>query len=95
MVGTLSALYFQLHVYAGQFESLLGRWSEERFDLLQPDSPGLHFILLVLSVEQLKDVATKEVELVGASSGSRAAAGGLDFAKPGAGPAGDAKEAET
>jgi hypothetical protein len=52
-------------------------------------------ILVFLSAEQLKDVATKEVELVGASSGSRAAAGGLDFAKVGAGLAGDAKEADT
>ena len=40
-------------------------------------------------IEQLKDVATKEVELVGASSGSRT------VAKIEVGAAGDAKEAET
>ena len=55
------------------------RWEQERFDLLQPDLPGLHIILMRLAVEQLKDVATKELELLGASSESRAAAGGLDF----------------
>jgi hypothetical protein len=71
------------------------RWEGERLDLLQPDSPGLHVILNALSIEQLKDVAAKEVELLGASSGSRTAAGGLDFAKRGAVPAGGAKEAET
>jgi hypothetical protein len=94
LVGTLSNLYNQLNAYAGQFESLAGRWGEERFDLLQPDTPGLHHILMLLSVEQLKDVATKEVELVGMSSGSRAAAGGLDFGKNGMAPSGG-KEAET
>jgi hypothetical protein len=95
LLGTLSVLYVQLGVYAAQFESLAGRWSEERFDLLQPDAPGVHLALNVLSNEQIKDVATKELELVGASSGSRTVARGLDFAKPGAGAAGDAKEAET
>ena len=54
---------------------------EERFDLLQPDTPGLHLILTFLCGEQLKDVATKEVQLVGLSSGSRAAAGALNFAQ--------------
>jgi hypothetical protein len=94
LVGTLSALYFKLQVYAGQFESLVGRWKEERFDLLQPDSPGLHVILTFLSGELIKDVSTKEVQLVGASSGSRSAVGGHDFMKSGANPAGE-KEAET
>jgi hypothetical protein len=96
LIGSLSNLYHQLQVYAGQFESLLGRWSEERFDLLQPDSPGLHLPLMFLSLEQVKDVAAKEVELVGASSGSRTAAvGGLNFMKRGLVPAGGAQEAET
>ena len=72
------------------------RWEEEWFDLLQPDSTGLHFILLFLFIEQLKDVAAKEVQLLGASSGSRTAAGGLDFTKGEAAPAGDdGREAET
>jgi hypothetical protein len=42
LVGTLSVLYYQLHVYAAQFESLAARWAAERFDLLQPATPGLH-----------------------------------------------------
>ena len=42
------------------FESLLARWPEERFDLLQPDTPSVHFILIFLSVEQVKDVAAKK-----------------------------------
>jgi hypothetical protein len=42
----LANLYHQLSVYVGQFESLAARWEEERFDLLQPDTPGLHNILL-------------------------------------------------
>ena len=40
LVGSLSVLYFQLGVYVGQFESLAARWEEERFNLLQRDSPG-------------------------------------------------------
>jgi hypothetical protein len=85
----------QLPVYAGQFESLVARWEEERFDLLQPDTPGLHIILLYMSIEQAKDVAAKEVQLLGVSSGSRTAAGSLDFMTGGAGAVGDGKEAET
>jgi hypothetical protein len=95
LLGTLTNLYFQLHVYAGQFESLVGRWEQERFDLLQPDSPGLHTILMFLSLEQTKDVATKELQLLGVSSGSRSAAGSLAFMKGGVVAAGGGKEAET
>ena len=95
LIGTLSTLYYQLVLYVGQFESLAGRWAEERFDLLQPDSPGLHIILMYLSVELIKEVSTKELQLVGASSGSRTLAGGLDFIYSGADPAGGAQEAET
>ena len=32
LLGTLSVLSRQLYVYAAQFESLAGRWEEERFD---------------------------------------------------------------
>ena len=95
LLGSLSALYHQLQVYAAQFESLAGRWEEERFDLLQPDTPGLHHILLPLCAEQLKDVSTKEMQLVGISSGSRAASGSNDFMKGGADPADSGEGAET
>jgi hypothetical protein len=75
-MGTLSNVYVLVRVYAAQFESLAGRWEEERYDLLQPDSPGLHHIMMFWFVEQVKDVGKKEVELVGMSSGARSAAGG-------------------
>jgi hypothetical protein len=88
-------MFYQLVTYAAQFESLAVRWKEEQFDLLQPDMPGLHIILMYMSVEQVKDVAAKEVQLLGVSSGSRSAAGSVDFMKDGAGVAGDGKEAET
>jgi hypothetical protein len=94
LLGSLSAVYFQLGTYAAQFESLMARWQVERFDLLQPDTPGLHLILNFLVAEQIKDVSTKELQLVGVSGGSRTAAGGLDFMKRGADPAGG-KETET
>jgi hypothetical protein len=95
LVSTLSTLYFQMCVYLGQFESLVGRWEEERFDLLQPDSAGIQFGLLFFSMEQIKDVAAKELELLGASSGSLSAVTWQDFAKRGAFPVGGGKEAET
>ena len=47
---------------------------------------------MMLINEMIRVVGAKEVELVGISSGSRAAAGGLDFGKAGAV---DVKEAET
>jgi hypothetical protein len=46
-------------------------------------------------MELIKDVATKEVQLVGASSGSRTAAGSLNFITGGVIPVGDGKEAMT
>ena len=93
-IGTLSNVYFTMRVYAAQFESLAGRWEEERYDLLQPDSPGLHIVMMFLILEQIKDVGKKEVELVGMSSGARAVAGGIDFVKGGVASAG-AQTAET
>jgi hypothetical protein len=95
LIGSLSVMYYQLGTYAAQFESLAVRWKEEQFDLLQPDTPGLHIALMYLSMEQLKDVSTKELQLVGASSGSRDAAGGNNFMRIGANPAGGGKDAET
>ena len=96
LLGTVTILYFQCYNYAAQFESLAAQWQEERFDLLQPHTPGLYLILWFLGAEQLKDVATKELQLVGASSGSRSASGSNAFwIKGWADPAGDAKGAET
>jgi hypothetical protein len=93
-IGTVTALYYDVRVYAAQFESLVGRWEEERYDLLQPDSPGMYVVMMFLILEQMKDVGKKEVELVGMSSGSRTAAGGADFIKGGMAPAA-AQAAET
>jgi hypothetical protein len=93
-MGSLSAVFQQMLVYVAQFESLVGRWQEERYNLMQPDSPGLHFIMMFLLIEQVKDVSKKEVELVGMSTGSRAVAGGLDYTKGGVAVA-DAQTTET
>ena len=52
----------------------LSRWRRgggARFHLLQPDSPGLHLILMFLCTEQIKDVGTNDAQLLGASSRSR------------------------
>jgi hypothetical protein len=95
LVGTMTNLYTQLGDYTGQFESLVGRWEQERFDLLQPDTPGPHLILMFLTTEQIKDVGGKELQLLGASSGSRTAAGALNFITSGVGSASGGKEAET
>ena len=70
-------------------------WAAERFDLLQPDGPSAHIMLIFLGIEQIKDVSKKELALMGLSSGSRTAAGGLDFTKRGMEPVAGAKEVET
>jgi hypothetical protein len=92
--GTLAIVFHSVRVYVAQFESLAGRWEQERYDLLQPDSPGVHAVVMFLILEQLKDVGKKEVELVGMSSGSRSVAGGIAYMKSGVAPAG-AQTAET
>ena len=51
--------------------------------MLQSDAPGVYGVLLHLGAEQIKSVSTKEVELLGVSSESTAAAGSLDFLKAG------------
>jgi hypothetical protein len=85
LLGTLTALFHQLRVYARQFESLAGRWEQERFDLLQPDTGGLHHILVLLNIEQLKDVS-KSVAHGG---------GGAEFITGGVVPVGGDMGAET
>jgi hypothetical protein len=65
-IGTLTVVYQHLPIYAAQFESLVVRWEQEQYDLLQPDSPSLHNVLVQISTEVLKSVASKELELVGA-----------------------------
>ena len=69
--------------YTAQFESLARRWEEERYDLLQTDSPGSQIVMMFIIIEQLKLVGKKELELVGVSSGARAAGGASDFTKSG------------
>jgi hypothetical protein len=95
-LGSLSIMYQILRVYVAQFESLVGRWEQERYDMLQPDSPGLHLIMMFHTIEQMKQVSKKEVELIGMSSGSLAVSGSgtLDFIKGGAAPA-DVQTTET
>ena len=89
----MTVVYYDNQVRAAQFESLAARWEEERFDLLQPDWPSSHVVLMMLVNEMIRVVGAKEVELVGISSRSRAAAGGVDFALVASTV--DAKEAET
>ena len=71
-------MIFNVRVYVAQFESLVGRW-EERYDLAQPDSPGLHIVMMFILVEQNMEAGKKEVDLTGVSSESCAGAGALDF----------------
>jgi hypothetical protein len=93
--ATVSNVYFDTRAYAAQFESLVGRWEEECYNLLQPDSPGQHVVMMFLMLEQVKDVGKKEIELVGMSSGFRTAAGTNDsYLKSGVAPA-NAQAAET
>jgi hypothetical protein len=54
----------------------------------------LHRILTFLSIEMVKDLATKEVELTGVSSGSRAVAGGHSNSQKSV-VASEVKDAET
>ena len=84
-IGTTSALFNILQIYLGQFESLLVCWARGEWERLQPSAPGVHFGLQVLvSMNMLKAVSTKEGELIGVSTGSAmdttkivAAAGGV------------------
>jgi hypothetical protein len=95
-IGSLSLVFQDMRVYAAQFESLIGRWEQERYDLLQPDRPSVHYIIFfIMNIEQRKDLSKKEVELIGMSSGSRIAAGGLDYVKTRAAQAADAQTMDT
>jgi hypothetical protein len=63
-------VYQLVGLYTAQFETLVGRWEQDRFDLLQPDSPNPNYVLMIIVREQITAVALKEVHLVGVSSGS-------------------------
>jgi hypothetical protein len=58
-IGTTGNVFCEMRNYAAQFESLVGRWEGERCDLLQPDAPSPHYVMLFLMLEQLKDVGKK------------------------------------
>ena len=73
----------------------MARWEHERFDLVQPDEPSVYGILVRLSNEQVKSVGTKEIELLGISSGSSVVAGSLNFVKKGVDSSGGGKVEET
>jgi hypothetical protein len=57
----LSFLLYQTQVYVGQFESLATRWAQGDFEELQPSTPGLNLVLMMLFMEMLKVVGAKEV----------------------------------
>ena len=70
-IGSTSALFNTLQIYLGQFESLLVCWARGEWERLQPSAPGVQFGLQVLvSINMLKAVSTKEGELIGVSTGS-------------------------
>ena len=84
-LGTTSNLFYTLQIFLGQFESLLVCWARGEWERLQPSAPGVYFGLQVLvGMNMLKAVSTKEGELIGVSTGSAmdmtkvvAAAGGV------------------
>jgi hypothetical protein len=92
--GSLTSVFYHVCTYAAQFESLAGRWGQERYDLLQPASPSPSTVMFFIIAEQLKDVGKKEVELVGMSSGS-GPVGRHDYMKGGAALLANAQTAET
>ena len=50
----------KLTPFSLQFELLPARWEQERFDLLESDSPGMHHGLIMLSVGHMKAVAGRK-----------------------------------
>ena len=92
--GSLTSVFYHVCTYAAQFESLAGRWGQERYDLLQPASPSPSTVMFFIIAEQLKDVGKKEVELVGMSSGS-GPVGRHAYMKGGAALLANAQTAET
>ena len=68
--------YTNICTYAAQFESIVSRWEESDFGLLQPVAPGPGLgIWMAINVVQLQQAAKSEQELLFRSGATRAASG--------------------
>ena len=81
ILGNGSMTYINICTYAAQFESIVSRWEESDFGLLQPVVPGPGFgIMLAHSAVQSQQAAKSEQELLFRSGATRAASGAFNAA---------------
>jgi hypothetical protein len=74
-LGSLSAIIWQAQLYIRQLEAVVARWGTADYSLLQPAAAWPYWALAMFHVELKKAAGVREIELLGVSSGSRAAAG--------------------
>jgi hypothetical protein len=79
-----SAAVHHACTYARQFESVAARWQSGDHSMLQPVVAYPLMALTMIGLEVRKEAGRKELELLGQSSGARAAAGGSDVFQRGA-----------
>ena len=71
---TPSAVLHQACTYARQLGSVAARWQSDDHSVLQPVAAYPHTALAMILVGLKKEAGRKELELLGQSSGARAAA---------------------
>jgi hypothetical protein len=82
-LGSPTIPLIQTCTYVRQLESVATRWQSGDHSMLQPVVAFPFFALAMIQVEMKKEVGRKELELLGQSSGARAAAGSNDWAQKG------------
>ena len=77
-LGTTSLIYFSTQTYIRQLESVVAGWANG-VGLLQPAAAYPYMPLTLMYAAMAKVAGQTELELMGASGGARAAAGGYAF----------------
>ena len=75
ILGSGVVPYTNICTYAAQFESIVSRWEESDFKLLQPVVPGPGLGLSLALVVQTQQAAKSEQELLFRSGATRSASG--------------------
>ena len=76
ILGNGSTPYINICTYVAQYESIVSRWEESDFGLLQPVVPGPGCGILMAHSVQMQHVGKSEQELLFRSGAARQASGG-------------------
>jgi hypothetical protein len=80
-LGSASTILSQTCTYVRQLESVVVRWQNGDYSMLQPVTANPFFVTIAIAASVKKEAGRKELELLGQSSAARNATGGTQTSK--------------